>query len=699
MLLLLATAADVRLTQELLGEAGILSTACPDVAILCRELARGAGAVLVAEERLAHGGIDALGEVLASQPAWSELPILLLASKASTVLPSGKLPNLLVLDRPVAMRTLRTAVETALHARRRQYQVRDYLDEQERVAAALRASEARLAADLDAMSRLQRLGTLFVQDGNLDKVLGAIVDAAIALSDADYGNIQLLAPDSGDLTIVASRNFPQWWLDYWNTVSSGQGVCGTALARGERVIVEDVEQSAIFLGSPALDIQRRAGVRAVQSTPLMGRSGRPLGMFSTHYKTPHRPDERSLRLLDLLARQAGDIIERAQGEEVLRQLNASLEHRVQERTADLQRLTGELAVAEQRQRQRLSAQLHDGLQQLLVGARMQVEMLSRIEPDRGRLTDHCNAVLALLTQAVNDSRSLSVELSPPILRQAGLLRALAWLARWMEDTHHLTVDLRTDGGGEPHDEGTRILLFQTVRELLLNTVKHAEVQQATVEVTHGDGHIQIMVADRGKGFDPTRIPRSGSGGLGLASVRERLHYLGGQLDIESAPGHGSRLTLRVPLMAAGSPDRLVPAPPPPAVSGPAPCATDLLRLLVVDDHVVIRQSLARVLAGEPDLEVVGEAADGKQAVELAGQLQPDVILMDVSMPVMDGIAATQAVRTAYPHVQVIGLSMFSDAEQAQRMREAGAADYVAKASSTEVLLAAIRGCAGRDRAD
>ncbi|MDD1757423.1 MAG: response regulator, partial [Methanotrichaceae archaeon] len=137
------------------------------------------------------------------------------------------------------------------------------------------------------------------------------------ISDADFGNIQILDPKSSDLRIKAQRGFPEWWIDFWNSVSRGQGACGTALERGERIIVEDIEQSPIFVGTPALEIQLKAGVRAVQATPLISRSGRPLGMFSTHYTQPHRPDDRALRLLDLLARQAADIIERSQAEATL----------------------------------------------------------------------------------------------------------------------------------------------------------------------------------------------------------------------------------------------------------------------------------------------------------------------------------------------------------------------------------------------
>ncbi|MHA7065587.1 PAS domain-containing protein [Azospirillum argentinense] len=180
-------------------------------------------------------------------------------------------------------------------------------------------AERERAKDLDAMTRLHKIGAMFVRKGDIAPVLAEIVDAAIAIADADMGNIQLLAPATGDLRIVAHRGFPQWWLDFWDTVALGQGVCGTALERGERVIIENVETSPIFIGTPALDIQLRAGVRAVQSTPLISRSGQKVGMFSTHYRTPRRPDERSLQLLDLLARQAADIIERQAAEIALRE--------------------------------------------------------------------------------------------------------------------------------------------------------------------------------------------------------------------------------------------------------------------------------------------------------------------------------------------------------------------------------------------
>jgi PAS domain S-box-containing protein len=172
--------------------------------------------------------------------------------------------------------------------------------------------------ELEALERLHAVDEHFFRDQPSRQILDDILDAAIAISGADFGNVQIVNPESGDLEIVTHRGFPQWWLDFWNKVTEGTGVCGTALKKCERVIVEDVEKSPIFAGKPSLDIQRKAGVRAVQSTPLVNRAGRSVGMISTHFKKPGRPPDRVLHLIDLLARQAADLLERIDAESALR---------------------------------------------------------------------------------------------------------------------------------------------------------------------------------------------------------------------------------------------------------------------------------------------------------------------------------------------------------------------------------------------
>ena len=154
------------------------------------------------------------------------------------------------------------------------------------------------------------LDPYFLAASDLPTILATAIDAAIMLTGVDMGNVQLFDPALGTLRIEAQRGFEPPFLEYFASVHEGQAACGMALARAERVIVDDVAKSPIFAGAPALDVMIEARARAVQSTPLIGSSGRLLGILSTHSHKPQRPTVSELRLLDLLARVAVRCIER-----------------------------------------------------------------------------------------------------------------------------------------------------------------------------------------------------------------------------------------------------------------------------------------------------------------------------------------------------------------------------------------------------
>lgn len=240
-----------------------------------------------------------------------------------------------------------------------------------------------------------------------------------------------------------------------------------------------------------------------------------------------------------------------QSEERLRLLNESLEAQVTERTRQVQSLSKALTLAEQRERRHLSRVLHEDLQQMLFGLEMTVygmqQMSSEINPPRVTALEN---VRLLIKQAIHLTRTLAIELNPPVLRGDGLDMALGWLARHMEEMYGLHVDLEMRDPVEVHSEDKRVLLVQLVRELLLNVVKHADVQQAKVTVIEQNEHILIRVEDEGDGFDVTTVRqnRANYDTFGLFSVEERLRLFGGQLLIESSPGQGSRLTLLAPFV-------------------------------------------------------------------------------------------------------------------------------------------------------
>jgi PAS domain S-box-containing protein len=242
-----------------------------------------------------------------------------------------------------------------------------------------------------------------------------------------------------------------------------------------------------------------------------------------------------------------DIDARRRVEDEIRHLNSTLERRVAERTVELRQLTLELAQAEQRERNRLAELLHDGLQQLLVAAKLHVGLVVRADDDQQR-SDRAEQLNELLQDALAGTRTLTVELSPPALRDQGLVPALRWLAEWMQTKHHLDVAILVDGPAEPQDATLRTLLYQCVRELLLNVVKYAEVGAAEIRLgLDDDGMLSVEVNDGGLGFDPAVVVAANSRSFGLASIHRRVELVGGRVRVRSAPGQGTQIRLEVPV--------------------------------------------------------------------------------------------------------------------------------------------------------
>ncbi len=345
---------------------------------------------------------------------------------------------------------------------------------------------------------------------------------------------------------VASVGFDEGYLDTiritWADNKFGRGPTGTAIRTGKVCLGED------FLSDPKLAAWRKPavqhGFRSSIALPLNA-GGHAFGALTIYAPQPRAFDPTQVRQLSELA---DDL---SFGITALR-VQADRDHArrsLEERTTQLRALAAELAQAEQRERRRLAQVLHDDFQQLLVGARYRLECLQFESRAAGfaRVTKEVDDLLSL---CLKTSRSLTLELSPPILHQAGLAAALKWLGRWFRETHGLAVRVVADDQAGAEKEELRGVLFQAVRELLFNVVKHGRVQKARVRVSRlPDNQIKIVVSDRGAGFDPARLraKQGMRGGFGLFSLRERLELLGGRLDVESAPGKGSRFILVAPL--------------------------------------------------------------------------------------------------------------------------------------------------------
>jgi signal transduction histidine kinase len=244
-------------------------------------------------------------------------------------------------------------------------------------------------------------------------------------------------------------------------------------------------------------------------------------------------------------------------QDCLKELNKTLEQRVVERERaeerlityqkQLKSLASEVSLTEERERRRIASDLHDSIGQTLVVTKMKLEELRemKISVDVDCLL---NDIRQLLEKTIQDTRSLTFELSPPILYELGIEPAVEWLTEQFQE-YGMVIDFVNDKQFKPLDDDMRGLLFKAVRELLVNVYKHAKAQNIKVSIQRDGNNIRIEVEDDGVGFDASgiRFSASKTGGFGLFNMRERVEHLGGHLEVGSQPGDGTQITLVAPL--------------------------------------------------------------------------------------------------------------------------------------------------------
>jgi len=342
----------------------------------------------------------------------------------------------------------------------------------------------------------------------------------------------------------------------------GQGVCGEVARRGSRIVADGIQTSP----DPKTELLRSWGTRAYACYPLTFQDA-VLGTlaFGSRSRDSFTSDEQAM--MESFANQVAIAMGRRLLEQRLVEMHRrehehanELERRVRERTEELNRanaeiedrrgmlesLARELTGAEHRERRRLADLLHDGLQQLLVGARFSLEVLGS-RPRDSKERKEIGRVCGIIQEAIEASRSLTYDLCPPILSKRGLASAFEWLGEQMMEKHGLEVDLDIVADGEPSSESSKMVLFTSVRELLFNAIKHSGTKRACLRACLQGDNIVVRVSDAGAGFKPSdALAHSAKAGFGLFSIRERIALFGGRLQINSTPGRGAAFTLIIP---------------------------------------------------------------------------------------------------------------------------------------------------------
>ena len=496
--------------------------------------------------------------------------------------------------------------------------------------------EAELSAQLEDMRRLREMSTRLIEASDLQKMLGEVLGATIALQRSDFGRIQLYDPLTGTLKVVAQKGFSAAFLEHFASVDmDGASACARALRSGERVIIEDVELDTSYL--PHRAIAAHEGYRAVQSTPIRGRDGITLGMLSTHFRKPGRPSERELQLTDLYMRLASELIVRVRAEEAARAARDSADRANQAKSRFLATASHDL-----RQPLQTLSLLNGTLKRIS----MELTGKEAIAQQEQAITGMSRLLNALLD--ISKLESGAIKPDPSDFRVGALFEELRREFAGLASNKGLALEVSACEASVHSDPS---LVGQILRNLVSNAIKYTPTGSVALRGTPDQRlHVRIEVLDTGIGIPaehlgyiyeefyqvgvPSNTTREGYG-LGLSIVQRLVTLLGVKLDVQSEVGKGSLFALTLPASRS-------PAHPTRPLEW-QPRLQEQLRqarvLLVEDDPAVL--SATRMLLQTEGYQVA-VATTVTEALEQA-KIDPGIALLVTDYHLREGQTGTQVI--------------------------------------------------------
>ncbi len=544
-------------------------------------------------------------------------------------------------------------------------------------------TQQRLETELEDARLLHSISSMLISEKSLDALYQKIVEVATRIMRSDFGTMQRLDEERGELQLIAQQGLNDEALAFWGWVHLGRATtCGRALELNDRVITPDFETCDFIAGSEDLLEFRKANVRAAQSTPLLTREGKLVGMLTTHWTGCHTPGERELRLLDIVARQAADVIERAAGVQALRDRADQMAEADRHKNEFLATLAHEL--------RNPLAPIRSGLTVLKMG---KLEQSPRILDVMERQLGH---MVRLIDDLLDVSRVSSgkIILKPVRVELSNVIESAVEASRPLINTsgHRLTVTM-PDAPIWLDADPTRIA--QIIGNLLNNAAKYTP-RGGLIDLVIDtlDGAARIRVSDNGIGITEAMLPKifdlftqvddtidrsQGGLGVGLALARSLARMHDGTVQADSAGrDRGSVFTLTLPCAAATVGNA--------GINDPFAPGENSRRILVVDDNSDAAETLALVLEG------LGHTAqvvfDSRVAVAVALKFQPEVIFLDLGMPTLNGYDLARLLR-AEPKLErvcLVALSGWGTDEDRARSRLAGIDHHLTKpVPLTEVI--------------
>jgi signal transduction histidine kinase len=396
------------------------------------------------------------------------------------------------------------------------------------------------------LAAVQRISEVLSQRMKLQDLIEQALRTTLDVLNTENGSLLLADPDRERLVFchsIGDKPVPLGTVIPWT-----RGIAGAVFQSRKAEIVSDAQKDPRHLAE--IDLMCGSVTRDMITIPLKKWEGDPIGVVQVMNKRHGQLDEQDVGILTIICALSAMAIEQARLFEQTKRAELAQERTraLTQSQARLRALATELNLAEQQERKRMAMELHDHLGQMLVGGKIQLSQARKLPGLMPRCQGLLNEVDQVLTQSITYTRTLVADLAPPALRDFGLLGGVEWLVEQMRH-HGLAVSLQTSLEQLHLPESQAILLFQSIRELLTNVMKHAKSDEVTVSLNQDMGTLWLEVRDNGVGFDSVAAIKNTENvsKFGLFSIGERMQALGGTFEVESMPGHGTiaRLTLPV----------------------------------------------------------------------------------------------------------------------------------------------------------
>ena len=568
-----------------------------------------------------------------------------------------------------------------------------------------------LETQVEDLRRLHEISLRLTSTLDMDSVLREVLTASLEVQNTNMGLLSMATPAGDGLIVQHSCGFSEDFLRKIEFVPAGHGGCGAAFQRKQRVVIEDVALDPVM--RPYLDAARKAGFRAVHCTPLITHKGTIIGVLSAHFAESKAPNEREVRLMDLYARMASDIIE-----------NAQLHHRVQQELEKSEKaLTrAEIARSEAESANRMkdeflatvSHELRTPLNAIIGWSHMlRHGQLDQRNTERAFETIERNAKAQ--AQLVEDILDVSRIIAGQLKLKIGMVDAATVITAALDavqlaaDSKGIQLEVTLDRSAR-HILGDAARLQQVVWNLLANAIKFTPTNgRVTVRLERHEANVQIKVSDTGKGItreflpsvfdrfrqaDATSTRQHGGLGLGLSIVRHFVELHGGTVEASSeGEDRGAMFTITLPSLGTNTAEA-IPKPLSLGKSRVPFAASPMLtgkRVLLVDDDRDTLQVL-EVMLGQHEAQIQ-LAASAAEALEVLQWYQPDVLVFDLEMPGEDGYSLIHRIRAREtPNgslVPAIALTAHVRVEERARALSAGFNLFVPKPVEGDELVMAI----------